>query len=262
MKDSSAGKQLLTYCLLVFALSLPIWVIGGLTGLQLLPGLPLGALMTFCPVMAALIVIFRERRFAGVSNLLKRAFDFQRVKAKAWFVPVVLLMPVVMLLSYGVMRLSGLPLPTPEISLLSGLTLLPIFFVAALGEELGWSGFIIDPMQERWGALRAATLLGVIWAVWHIVPLAQAQRSPGWIAAQCLFLVAARVVFVWLYNNTGKSVFAVAVLHAMVNVSWQLFPNNGSHYDPRIAALIMVVVAVAVAVVWQPRTLARYRVAG
>jgi hypothetical protein len=262
MKDSSTGRLLLTYILLVFALSIPIWVIGGLTGIQLLPGLPLGALMTVCPVMAALILVFRERGLAGVSDLLKRAFDFQRIKAKAWCIPVVLLMPVVMLLTYWVMRLLGLPLPNPEISLVTGLTLLPIFFVAALGEELGWSGYLIDPMQERWGALRAAILLGVIWAGWHIVPLAQAQRSLGWIAAQCLFLIAARVIFVWLYNNTGKSVFAVAVLHAMVNVSWQLFPNNGSHYDPRIAALIMVVITVVVVLVWQPRTLTRYRYAG
>ena len=257
----SAERLLLTYGLLVFALSIPIWIVGGLTGLQLLPGLPFGALMTFCPVIAAVILVYRERRFAGVSALLKRSFDFWRIKAKAWFIPVVLLMPVVMILSYGVMRVLGLPLPTPKISLLSGLTLFPVFFIAALGEELGWSGYIIDPMQKQWGALRASILLGVIWAVWHIVPLAQAQRSLVWIASQCLFLVAARVLFVWIFNNTGKSVFGQAVLHAMVNVSWQLFPNGGSHYDPRITALVVTLMAVIVVVVWGPRTLQQYRYA-
>jgi membrane protease YdiL (CAAX protease family) len=50
-----------------------------------------------------------------------------------------------------------------------------------LGEELGWSGYAIDLLQARWGALGAGILLGSVWAVWHFVPLAQVHRSPGWI---------------------------------------------------------------------------------
>jgi membrane protease YdiL (CAAX protease family) len=42
----------------------------------------------------------------------------------------------------------------------------------------------------------------------------------------------------WLYIHSGKSVFAAAVFHAMINLSWQLFPNNGSFYDPRVFGLI------------------------
>lgn len=76
---------------------------------------------------------------------------------------------------------------------------------------------------------------------------------------QSLAMVAERVLQVWLYNNTGKSVFAAALFHAMVNVTWQLFPNQGSHYDPRITGLIAAFVAVIVTVVWGPRTLTRNR---
>jgi membrane protease YdiL (CAAX protease family) len=41
--------------------------------------------------------------------------------------------------------------------------------IAALGEELGWSGYAIDPMQARWGALKASILLGIFWAVYHYI---------------------------------------------------------------------------------------------
>jgi uncharacterized protein len=44
----------------------------------------------------------------------------------------------------------------------------------------------------------------------------------------------------------------------MINVTYFLFPIYGSHYDPRIAGLIITFVAVIVVVVWRPRTLARY----
>lgn len=50
----------------------------------------------------------------------------------------------------------------------------------------------------------------------------------------------------WLFNNTGKSVFGVAVFHAMSNVSWQMFPNQGSHYDPRVTGIIVASIAVLI----------------
>ncbi len=56
----------------------------------------------------------------------------------------------------------------------------------------------------------------------------QAHRSVVWIAWWCLGTVALRVVMVWLYNSTGKSVFAAALFHAVSNVCWQLYPIQGS----------------------------------
>jgi membrane protease YdiL (CAAX protease family) len=190
-------------------------------------------------------------------ELLKRSFDTGRIGAAAWYVPMILLIPALMALSYGLMRLMGTPVPGPQFTLLAPLVLFAMFFVAALGEELGWSGYIIDPLQARWNALWASLLVGAVGAAWHIVPLAQAGRSAEWIAWQLPTLVALRVLLVWLYNNTGHSIFAVTVLHAMYNVSWQLFPVNGSYYDPRITGLIFAGTAALIVVVWGPQTFTR-----
>jgi CAAX protease family protein len=256
---ASRSRSPLTFFLLVFALSIPFWLIGAVTGLQLVPGLPVSSLMAFCPLTAASILVYGENKTAGVTGLLRRSFDYKRITAKIWYAPIVLLMPGAMVVTYGLMRLMGLPLPTPQFPAVAALVMLVAFFVAAVGEELGWSGYVIDPMQDRWGALHAGILLGLVWAAWHIVPLLQAQRSPVWIAWWCLSTVASRVLIVWLYNNTGKSVFATILFHDMSNVSWLLFPNYGSHYDPRIAAPVVILAAAIVTVLWGPRTLARYR---
>lgn len=257
--SSSTNKSPLIFFLLVFALSIPSFLIGALTDLQLLPGLPVSSLMVVSPVMAALILVYRENKTAGVTGLLKRSFDYQRVRAKVWYVPIILLMPGVMVLEYGLMRLMGSPVPAPQFSVLSVLVMFLVFFAAGLAEELGWMGYAIDPMQDRWGALQASLLLGLGWAAWHFVPLMQVHRPLEWIAWWSLFTVASRVIIVWLYNNTGKSVFAAALYHAMMNLSWQLYPVNGSYYDPRITGLILTFTAVIVIVLWGPRTLARYR---
>ncbi len=252
---ASRSRSPLRFFLLVFALSLPFYLAGTLTSFQLLPALPVSGLAFLCPVTAAAIFVYRENKSAGVKELLSRAFDFKRVKAKIWYVPIILLMPCIMVMSYGAIRLMGVPLPAPQFSVVTILALFVAFFIGALDEELGWSGYAIDPLQDRFGALQGALLLGVVWAVWHYVPLLEAHRSLAFIAWWSLGTVAARVIIVWLYNNTGKSVFAAAVFHALMNLTWQLFPVDGSFYDPRVSGLIALGVAIFVVVVWGPRTL-------
>jgi membrane protein implicated in regulation of membrane protease activity len=58
-----------------------------------------------------------------------------------------------------------------------------------------------------------------------------------------------KVVLVCLYDASAGSLFAAIIGHAAYNTAWQLFPNQGSGYDPWLtAALTMVVVVFAVAV--------------
>ncbi|WP_129645797.1 CPBP family intramembrane glutamic endopeptidase [Peristeroidobacter agariperforans] len=240
---------------LVFALSLPLWLVDSLGQYQLLQGLPLTAVMVVCPLLAALMLIALKSGIAGVAEHLKRSFDFRRITRKAWYAPILLLMPATSIVAYGVMRLLDVPLPATDLSPWLVPALFLLFFPAALAEELGWSGYALDPLQERWGALPASLILGLVWVTWHIVPLLQVQRTADWIAWWSLSTLATRALHTWLYNNTGRSVFGVALFHSMTNVSWQMFPNHGSHYDPRIFGLILTVVAGWVTMTWGWRTL-------
>jgi len=246
------------FILLVFAISIPlVWLIGLATSLQFLPGLPASSLMVIVPVTAALILAYSENRTVGMAELLKRSFDYRRIRAKIWYAPIFLLMPAVMVLSYVLLLWTGTPVPPPQFSILTAGAMFFAFLIAALGEEIGWTGYATDPLQNRYGALPASILLGLVWAAWHLIPLAQVGRSREWMAWWCLATVAQRVLIVWLYNNTGKSVLAAVVFHAMSNLSWQMFPINGSYYDPRITGLIVAFVAVVVTIVYGPRRLMR-----
>jgi membrane protease YdiL (CAAX protease family) len=254
-----ATRLPLSFFLLVFALSAPFWLAGAMTELQLMPGLSVSALMAFCPMAAALILVHRERGRAGVTELLGRSFDYCRIRAKRWYVPILLLMAIVNLVVFGLMRWMEMPVPPPQILVPAAPLMFVAFFVGALGEELGWSGYITDPMQQRWNALQTGLLLGLVAVLWHLVPLLLMGRSPSWIAWWCLYALAARILIVWLYNNTGNSVFAVALFHATLNLSWMLFPVNGSHFDMRVGGVTMAIVAAVVTMVWGPATLTRHQ---
>ena len=133
-------------------------------------------------------------------------------------------MPGINVVVYGLMRWIGMPLPAPQVSVLPALLMSLAFFVGALGEELGWSGYALDPMQDRWSAVRAGITLGVVAVIWH--------RAA--------------------YSNA-------ALFHATLNITYMLFPIYGSHFDMRLGGLIMAFAAAAVTVVWGPKTLVRHK---
>jgi uncharacterized protein len=248
------NRSPLKFYLSVFALSIPIWLIEPRDW-------PVTASVG-APLVAALILVYREEGLGRVRRLLRRVFDHRRVRKKIWYVPIVFLMPLIYLLTYGVMRLIGLPLPNePYIPFLMIPLLFVLLFILAIAEEVGWTGYVTDPMQERWSALTTGIILGLMTAIWHFVPLIQMGRTPTWIAWWSLAAVSIRILTVWLYNNTGRSLFAAIVFHAMANLSYAMFPNYGSHWDPAVAGAITAIAAVTVTFLWGSRTLTRYRYA-
>ena len=253
--SASPKRSSLRFFLLVFALSIPIWLIEP-------QDWPLTASVG-TPLIAALILVYREDGYAGTSKLLRRVFDQKRIKPKIWYMPTIFLLPIIYLLTYEVTRLTGLPLPDkPYVPLLMIPLLFVLFFILAIGEEVGWTGYATDPVQERWSALTTSITLGLVTAIWHFVPLIEMGHTPTWIAWWTLGTVALRTLTVWLYNNTGRSLFAAIIFHAMSNISFAVFPNYGSHWDPAVAGAITAIAAVIVTFLWGSKTLARYRYTG
>ena len=132
-----------------------------------------------------------------------------------------------------------------------------MFFIAALGEELGWSGYVIDPMQDRWGALQARHSLGV--GVGRLAHRAVAAGSP--IAGMDRLVVSRHGSDTGAHGlalqQHGQERFRRDLFHTMINLCWLLFPIYGSYFDPRLNGLIMALIAAIVTVVWGPRTLSR-----
>jgi uncharacterized protein len=260
----SKNRSVPNFLLLLLVLSVPCWALGAIYDVQIFPGFKLYQLPLAMPMVAALILISREAGRAGVIALLKRTYDFRKIQSKVWYLPMLLVIPSIGFIEYLILRFSGTPLPPAQVSLV---TLGYIFvFVMTYAEELGWTGYLIDPMQEQWSALKSGVLLGVVWAVIHIPILFINGYSFEWIFWHGLYTLAVRVLMVWIYNNAGKSLFAMALTHWTFGLFWTLWPVENLHrtvsfYDPRIMAFIAIFYAVIVTLLWGPKTLAHYRYA-
>ncbi len=250
----------MVFFILVFVLTIPFWALSTFVKFEGLPdNLPvtdIGA--TFIPLITAAILVYRKEKFAGVKKLILRMFDFVNIKQKIWYAPIILLMPILYLLTYVIMRMIGLPVATEwRIPTLAPLIFLA-FFSAAAGEELGYMGYAIDPMQERWSALTACLIMGTLHAIWHYPSMIELGQSPALMVWGTLFTIAIRVIIVWLYNNTGKSVFVAILFHAIGNTGRTIFPGGRPSFEIGNAAVgysLVLVTAVVIMFLWDKKTL-------
>jgi membrane protease YdiL (CAAX protease family) len=263
LNRASKGKSLAAFFLFAFALYVPVAIYADV---QVFPNWALINFGAFIPALVALILVYRENGVASIAELLKRPFDFRRIKSKKWYLPIFLAIPMTVLGQYGLALSLGLPVSSPYFAPWM-LLICVILFIAAIGEELGWMGYAFEPMQERFGALKASILLGIIWALIHIPLFTASGMSFFWITSQLVYIAATRVLFVWIYNNTGKSIFAVVVMHTLFNTVWFLFPRNEDwvtlarpvFYNPTYLALITIILAAIVTFLWGSKTLAKFR---
>jgi hypothetical protein len=119
------------FFILVFVFSIPFYLLGGESAVQILPGIPISALAFVAPVGVASYLVFRENGTKGVRHLLKRSYDFDKIHNKLWYIPIFLTMPVMLALSYVVMRLLGRSIPPPQITIVPAIVMFIVFLIEA-----------------------------------------------------------------------------------------------------------------------------------
>jgi membrane protease YdiL (CAAX protease family) len=94
--------------------------------------------------------------------------------------------------------------------------------ISALGEEIGWRGFLLPRLNTRFGFSAACLISGLIWAMWHylgILYFGYHGTTPKIYSLICFTLMAVEVSFVLGYIRLKtKSIWPCAILHASHNL--------------------------------------------
>lgn len=195
--------------------------------------------------MLSAIILIKPKK-SDTINYFKQILDIKKIENKTWFIPIIFLMPAIATISY----FSAYPLPDnfnlSNYPFISIIVFLSIYFIGAIGEELGWSGYASEPLQIKYGSLKASLILGVVWAIWHIIPYVEMGKPARWILFQCLSTVLLRIVMFWIFNNTNKSIFAMILFHSMINLSPYLLSVHYVNYNPSILLASLIICTVTI----------------
>jgi membrane protease YdiL (CAAX protease family) len=196
------------------------------------------SLAMWAPGLGALVAA-RHTSPAGSAGLGLRRLGPRRYYLWAWLAPPVLAAATGLLtwlfglgaldLSFPLIREAMAAAPGAEgipawavVAAQAGfsLTLAPLVNTAlALGEELGWRGFLL-PQLLPLGRGRAILLSGLLWGLWHAPAILQGHNYPGrpvlGIFLMMGFTTLLGAFFSWLYLET-RSPWAPALAHGAVN---------------------------------------------
>ncbi|MBQ8959735.1 MAG: CPBP family intramembrane metalloprotease [Ruminococcus sp.] len=102
-----------------------------------------------------------------------------------------------------------------------------IAIVLALGEEIGWRGYMYPELKEKFGRTKGLLIGGVIHGAWHFPAMILFGYEYGkhyigapllGLAVFCLFTAAMGIIADFLYVKSG-SIWLPAIFHAMINGS-------------------------------------------
>ncbi|MFW9922656.1 MAG: type II CAAX prenyl endopeptidase Rce1 family protein [Candidatus Thorarchaeota archaeon] len=181
----------------------------------------------FGPTIIALIITAVNDGKTGIKLLLKKMIQLKF--SKIWFIPTIIIPLCIagaaFLISIGAFGYT-LADNYYNVGFIVGAVFISFFVGGPLAEELGWRGFALDHLQNKWNALTSSIILGIIWSLWHL-PLhfiigTTQYYIPIW--AFLLMTTTSNILYTWLYNNTNRSILITMLFHWFGNIGGALLP--------------------------------------
>jgi membrane protease YdiL (CAAX protease family) len=268
-------REIVTFLILTLILSVPFYVLISISGIDKGDFTQLYALgLMWGPGVAALVT-----RFIYHKNI--RGFGWgwgkTRYQLLAYFLPLGY-----NLVLYGFIWTSGLGKIPDELTLtmpvIAKLALSAVIgpllgsWISALGEEIGWRGFLVPQMAKLTSFTKTSLITGVIWAVWHyplvifsnyrsVAGSASGGEIPLWYALACftITVIGLNFIFNWVRLKSG-SIWTAMFLHASQNFYLQdlftsLTVNTGttSWVAGEFGIGLTIVVAIVALILWSKR---------
>lgn len=230
---------LASYVALAYGLSWAYWVPMALAGIHTAPGSSTTHLPGLLgPGIAAFIVTGLTDGRQGLVTLSRRLIVVAR---PAWRFAAYSLSAVAFLaLAVAVALVTGASLPPwSDFGVYSGLVpmsvpavFLVVLFFNGFGEETGWRGYALEPLERRFGPVGGPLVLSMLWAGWHaptffVVETYRLMTLPVIIGGFGLGICAGSFVLARVAHRTHGSILAVSLWHAFYNMTSATAASRG-----------------------------------
>jgi membrane protease YdiL (CAAX protease family) len=218
----------------------------------------------FGPGLAAIVLTYRTEDRQARADYWYRAFDVRRIHVR-WIVFMLILWPGLHLLANILSKALGSEVPVSDMvrsisdQPLFALAVVTLYFLQSLLEDLGWRGYMLEKVLKEWTPFKAALIVGVFHAFWHLpffFIIGTNQMKIGLGFNFWLFIaqaVAFSVFATWCYVDNHHSTMAAILLHTVGNLSNDIFNYQAGTPKFWLYTLFMVVGAIIVGIVWLRR---------
>jgi membrane protease YdiL (CAAX protease family) len=126
-------------------------------------------------------------------------------------------------ISFFIGKQAGLNVKITE-NLQSILPLMLIgILIGAIGEEIGWRGFLQPILEKKLSVLIASIIVGMIWGLWHI---GHYKNGIVFMIGFLLFTISASIIIVWMLRGTQFNIIIATIFHIAVNLGFVVFFKN------------------------------------
>jgi len=183
------------------------------------------AFASWTPNLAAILIVWKSKGKNGVIALLN-GWKKWRVSI-LWYLVGILPVVIAVCTAVSSSLLDGMPpliiTPIRWAAILSMVIMHTL--QGATGEELGWRGYALPALEERFSPLGSALLLGVLIAGWHSIlhwlsPTGIPEWQFWWV------IICYSVIVAWIYNQSARSLLIVSLFHFSFNFSLELVTNR------------------------------------
>ncbi|MEP6939847.1 MAG: CPBP family intramembrane glutamic endopeptidase [Rudaea sp.] len=233
----------------------------------------------WCPGAAALLT---KRLFGENVRDLGWSWGSGRYQAWAYVIPVLYALPAYLAIwgsglggfynvdfvakvaqEYG---FAGLPMPAALLAYVlvsMSVGLIPKT-TRALGEEIGWRGFLVPELSKVTGFFGVGLISGLLWAAWHFPAILFSDYNagtPAWYALTCftVMVVSSSFIAAWLRLRSG-SLWPAAIYHGAHNLFVQLIftplttnTGNTAWYVDEFGAGLAITTLIGAILVWRKR---------
>ncbi len=176
------------------------------------------------PALASLTVTAVTSGKTGVGRLLRRCVQWR--VGIGWYLIAIFGFLLIFLVGYSVFYGVNLPLAL----LVKWPIMFTVFFPQAVliiltgsfAEELGWRGFALPRLQQRYGPVLGTVILGTLHGLWHLPAFFTRLLGPFSLPYYAGFLfvaIAATFLYTWIFNHSRGSVLLATLTHGCSNAA-------------------------------------------
>lgn len=178
--------------------------------------------MVIGPSIGAITVSYLTNGNTGVQDLLQKLVP--RKKELGWYLTLPIIATAITFISFliGGLSINRLFNILADSWVLLILHLVIQTLIIGIGEELGWRGWLLPKLTNRYSLAVSMLLIFIIWGFWHFPILFMgADIVVPWI----FVIISATIILTWIWMKTKGNIFILAIAHASINSS-QFFLEN------------------------------------